>query len=267
MVAQKAALRGRHDLGEIVGYGYRIYLKHFGVLFAVALLTVPVEMLSGVVRGMVNEDAAQAVNTLFQIPLALVGIIAASAIIFAVHEVTGGAAPSFGRSLDAVFERMAAVFGSLFLGAGLAVLAVFAFPFLGPYWLIKRDANIDGQRAPWMWLVPFALVVYLVLRWSMVQQAVMIDGKQNWSALDASADAVRGAWWRVLGIGLVISLIQAGPVLLAGAAVLLPPLAAATIGGLALALVLPFQSAAQTLLYYDLKARKQTYADDFVSVD
>ena len=54
-----------------------------------------------------------------------------------------------------------------------------------------------------------------------------------------------------------VAMIELGPLLLASGATLLPPLAAAGIASIVFALVIPFPVTAQTLLYYDLKARKQ----------
>ena len=95
------ALRGRHDLSEIVGYAYRIYARNFAALFALALLTVPLRLLQGVIEDRVDGDA-QSFTGLLQLPEALVGLIASGAIVFAVHEISAGTRPEFARSLDAI---------------------------------------------------------------------------------------------------------------------------------------------------------------------
>ena len=60
---------------------------------------------------------------------------------------------------------------------------------------------------------------------------------------------------------LVVGLIELGPIAIAAAiAQALPPLGAAAITSIVFALVIPFPVTAQTLLYYDLKARKQADA-------
>jgi hypothetical protein len=64
----------------------------------------------------------------------------------------------------------------------------------------------------------------------------------------------------VLGILLVVLLIQLGPLMLAALAARAAPLVDALASGAATALVLPFSVTAQTLLYYDLLARRQTDA-------
>ncbi|MBI2723480.1 MAG: hypothetical protein HYX50_00315 [Chloroflexi bacterium] len=253
-----ADLRSRHDLGEIVGYAYRLYAAHFLVFFAIALVTLPLQMLYGTAEERISSAATSStVASLFQIPIAVVSVIAGAAIIAAVRQAAEGTRPTFMASLDSVFERLWTLFSTLLLTAALAAASVFAFPLLGLWWLMRRDATVDGRRAWWMWAVPLALTVYLLGRWVVAQQMVIIEDRRNWSALDASATLVRGQWWRVIGIVLVIGLIQFGPLTLSGAAQSLHPLPAAVLSGLIAALVLPFGAAAQTLLYYDLKARRE----------
>ena len=84
----------------------------------------------------------------------------------------------------------------------------------------------------------------------------MIEDRRNWSALDGSAGIVRGRWWRALGIMLVVVLIELGPIWISFVSMLAPPLVEAMTTSVVAALVLPFATAAQTLLFYDLKARK-----------
>lgn len=224
-------LRGRHTLGEIIGYAYRIYARNFGVLFLIALATVPMQMLGAVIQDRINDaQTAQLASFPFQLAGALVTVVATGAIIHAVHEFCSGTPPSASRSLDVAFERFVALFTSNLL-AGLLSLASLIF------------------------------LPYFVVRWTFGPQAVMIEGKRNWAALDASSSIVKGQWWRTLGILLVVGLVAIGPLLLASSASLLPILPATVIISTVFAFVIPFILTAQTLLYYDLKARKQVPLD------
>jgi hypothetical protein len=249
-------LRGPHDLGEIVGYAYRLYLRDFVPLFLLALLTAPLQLLSGVISQRSDSAAAQVAAQYLLIPQLFVSLIVAGALIHATHVSTGGERASFSASLDAAFERFGAIVRTGLLLFGLVLASVLAGPFLGIYWLFNEQATIDGRRDWWLAWVPFVLAAYLAVRWGLQGQAVMIDRKERWVALDESADLVRGQWWRVLGIMLVVSLIVVGPTALAGAAEVLPPLASSAIISGVSALVTPFAVIAQTLLYYDLKSRR-----------
>jgi hypothetical protein len=250
-------LRGRHDLGEIVGYAYRLYGRNFTPFFLIAAITLPMQLLIGVIQQGSSSDGVRAAASLLNIPAAIVGLIASAALVFAVHDATAGTAPDFGRSIDAAFERFGAVLKTSLLAGVLVILALAAAPWLAIYWLMKRDATIDGQRDWWFALIPGVLAVYLVVRWAFVQQSVMIESRRHWAALDESGGAVRGRWWRTVGVLVVVALIELGPLLVTSAATLLPPLAAAGIASVVFALVIPFPVTAQTLLYYDLKARNE----------
>jgi hypothetical protein len=249
-------LRGTHDLGEIVGYSYRLYFRDFLPLFALALLTAPIEMLSGVISQRFDGEGVAAALNLLQFPQILVTLVVVPALIHATHTISGGERPSFTGSLDASFERFGRVFRTFLLLVGLILASAMAAPFLAIYWLFNKDATIDGRRDWYLAIVPGLLLFYLAVRWAFYTQAVVIFGKENWAALDDSADAIRGQWWRTLGITIVVTLIMLGPYMLASLANALPPLAASAIISSVSALVLPFAIIAQTLLYYDLKTRK-----------
>ena len=219
-------LRGRHDLGEIIGLAYRLYIANFGPLFLIALTVVPLQVLSAVVQNRIasveNQQLAAAAFMPFS---AMVGVIATGALIHAVNDIATGTPPTFSRSLDAAFECFVALFTTNLLAGILAILSLVAFP-------------------------------YFAVRWTFGPQAVVIEGKRHWAALDISSAIVKGQWWRTFAVLIVIALIATGPILLASAASLLPALTSSAILAAVFALTLPFGVAAQTLLYYDLRARK-----------
>ena len=206
----KVELRGRHDLGQIVGYAYRLYARNFTPFFLVAAITIPGQLLIGVIQQGSSSDGAQTAAALLNIPAAIVGLIATAALIFAVHDATGGTAPDFGRSLDAAFERFGAMFKTSLRAGVIAILALAAAPALGVYWLFRPEATIDGRRNWWLSLVPGVLFVYLAVRWVFIQQSVMIEGRRGWPAMDESAGLVRGTWWRTLGVLAIVALIEVG---------------------------------------------------------
>lgn len=226
----KVDLRSQHDLGEIVGYSYRIYLRNFWPLLGVALITVPLPMLQAVLEARIAGDDPL---ILLVLPILLanfaVSIIATGALVHMVDQVASGVPPQSGGAIDIAFARFGALLTSNLLASTLAVLSLIFFP-------------------------------YFVVRWMFFPQAVIIEGKRNWAALDASSSIVKDAWWRTAGIILVVFFIAMGPLLLASAAAALPVLPATTILAVAAALALPFVICAQTLLYFDLKARKYVHA-------
>jgi len=239
---------------EILFGAWRIYERHFWPLFLVALVTAPLQLLSVIVQRTASDAVAVAVTNLLVIPTVVVTVVATGALIHAVHTLTADQAVEAGSAIDAGLASFWPLLMSGLLLAAMLFLSLFAFPFLLFAWLFGRG-QVDGRRS-WYFLIPFVLTFYLSVRWSLYQQGVMIDGRRHWAALDVSADLVRGAWWRVFGILFVLGLTQLGPAALAGAAAVAPPLVEGTVVAVVSALVLPFSVAAQTLLYYDLKARK-----------
>ena len=65
----KADLRGQHDLGEIVGYAYRLYARNFVPFFLIAAITIPLQLLIGVIQQGSSSDGAQAAAALLNAPV------------------------------------------------------------------------------------------------------------------------------------------------------------------------------------------------------
>jgi hypothetical protein len=108
-------------------------------------------------------------------------------------------------------------------------------------------------------LVGLVVAVWLVVRWSLLAQAIVLDGEGVLGALRRSNALVRGHWFRVASFTLVV----AGLVLLAGlltGALLLFATDASfnvvnVVASLVYAVMLPFVTIATTYLYYDLAVR------------
>lgn len=247
---------GTHDLGSIIREGFAAYRSGFVPMFAIALLTVPLQLLTAVISGSTDSEGAEVAAQMLQLPAIFVSLVVSAALVRASADVTGGGAPGFGGALDAAFSRIGALITTFLLELGLLLASIVAAPLLAVYWLFNRSATIDGRRDWWLALIPGALAVYLLVRWLFASWAVMLDSRQNWAALDESARVVRSRWWRTLGIVLGLALVQLGPTVLAASTVtLLSPLAYAALFGTVAALLLPFAVASHTVLYADLKAR------------
>lgn len=107
-------------------------------------------------------------------------------------------------------------------------------------------------------LVGLPVALWLLVRWCLFGQAVMIDGaRTSRGALAASARAVRGHWWRVAITALSFIVLTQVPGPLIGFVVL--GLAdrsvefVNTLSGLIFAALVPFGIAGQTLLYLRLR--------------
>jgi hypothetical protein len=103
------------------------------------------------------------------------------------------------------------------------------------------------------------VAIWLAVRWSLLAQAVELEGRGSLAALRRSRELVRGRWLRVaslVGVSAVVAL-AAGPLL--GALLILTtdaPFALLNIvAGLVYALVLPFVALVTTYVYLDARAR------------
>jgi hypothetical protein len=249
-----AEQRSLRDPGTIIRDAIAVYRAHFVTLFGLALLAAPLNMLAVVLQRRIDDpDNAQLAGAAVQLAAALVSLAATAAIIAAVATAVAGRTPEFGESLDTALGRYWTFFKTVLLEGVLIVLAMFSWPFVALWWLVRRDATVDGRRDWWLVAIPLVLPAYLAVRWTLAPQAVMVAGKANWSALDDSAAAVRGRWWRTLGIVLLISVLVAVPVVLASVTRLAPALVEAVTTALAGALTQPFAVAGLTLLYFDMR--------------
>jgi hypothetical protein len=104
--------------------------------------------------------------------------------------------------------------------------------------------------------------LYLLVRWLFVAQCVVIEDKRGFDALARSGQLIRDNWLRSFKIVLVTQLIAAIPAILVSV-----PLAAAAesadrelprlAGDMLVDVVtVPFVAIVTTLLYYDLRARR-----------
>ncbi len=232
MEQDRIALRQQRDLGQIIDTSIKLYSQNFSVLFSIAALVIPLGIAAGIFQTISDEVAGSIITSLISLGQAAVNLLAGSAIIVAINDKDEGRSAEFGRSYDAAFGRIGTLVMALLRAAFHVVL--FAITIVGIPWAIQR-----------------------AVRWVFIQQTVMIEGATWDQALGKSADVVIGSWWRTLGIWLLITLLAAVPVGIAQATFVLAPVLVSSIAGALLeALVLPFVAIGTTLLYFDLKIRK-----------
>jgi len=233
---QRVPLRQRRDLSQIISHALALYSRHFAAFFSIAAIVIPLGIASGIFQARIRDDNIERAMIGLLLPVQLaVDALASAAFICALIEIESGRVPEFGAAYDGAFGRIASLIGSL-LRVAFHVL-LFAITIVGLPWAIQR-----------------------IIRWLFVEQAVMLEGATAKDSLRISAGAVEGQWWRTLGCWLVIWLIAVLPVAVAsGVARLTPILVGSIVSATAAALILPFFITAQTLLYFDLKLRKEPH--------
>jgi hypothetical protein len=240
-------LTRRRDLGELLGVALRLWLRHLPVFAALAFIVVaPVLLLvDGLWAGTLEDDPfdadGAAAPLLPGVVSAVLQAVVVPAVVTAMHvvavqDLARGRRPAVARSARAALAvalPVALVVGLYTVAVGLGLLAL---------------------------VVPG---VWLAVRWYFGAQAAVVDQARGTGALRASAELVRGRWWRVFGILLVLGVL--GSLAAVAAAALLGLLvglaggagAGFVVGNLLVqTLVVSWTALAGTLVFFDLRARQ-----------
>lgn len=231
------------DLGGLLADAVAIYFRNFGAFLAIGLAIVaPVQLVvSGIgleeLTAPYREDSATVELVIpTVVSFFVVAPLVTAATIRALGSLAAGEGARPSRSLQSGLEAFTPLF--------FAVLIVAAGVALGLVALI-----LPG--------------IYLFVRWIFVPQTVVLEGARAVDALQRSGDLVRGSWWRTAAVIVVANLVAAVPALL-----VLTPLEAAAesadrqlvslIGAIVTeSLTAPFAALMATLLYHQLKARRE----------
>lgn len=255
-VEKQARKLPARNLGDLLGETFTIYGTNFWRLIGlVAVVQVPVSLLLALaLRG--NTVTLVTVTTLWLFASACIF----GATIFAVgqHYVSGEIriGPCYTRVWWHVLSLFSVV---LILTASMFLVAVFLVTVLA------------------LVVVPAIVLLVMLGYWSLAAQAVIVEGYKPVAALRRSYELVKGNWWRVSWITGVITLVLIGLQLVLGAPFALASSLVASDDATVLSTVLQFLSVvpgaivvpsvaaiASTLLYYDLRVRKENY--DFTTL-
>lgn len=260
-------------ISELLDATFSLYRRNFQVLAGVAVLIVipglvislisgsyranPFTVLQQVVSNTNNPAALQQLNQTQQnvvnsplYPLSfllefLIIPFSVGALYQAAVTLAMGQPATIGSVLSATLRRYFALFGLIFL-IGLVV--------------------VGG-----ILIITIPVVIWVVIRWSVATPALFAEELGPARALRRSWQLVSGEWWRTLGIllvvGIMTSVIQSVlGFLFGGLAAVLPGLdtdlhAALSTSAtqLASAVVTPLLPIAVTLLYFDMRVRKEGY--------
>ena len=227
------------DLGQLIDATFKVYRKAVIPFFAIALIPQIPNMLSLAFGGTVED--ASLTETILALVSLLIGIVAGAASIFCLGQVLAG------RNVD-VMDCY---------GRALSVL----LPLLAMTIIVSLA--LIGSAILMLVLIGIPLFFYVLVIWFFAVQAVVIENKSTFDALRRSHELVKGNWWRVFGIGVVFVLL--------GIALLIPAIVASVIVGfinavlsnvvlgVAVALVTPVLYIGSTLLYIDLRVRREDY--------
>jgi hypothetical protein len=247
-------------IGEILDAGIKLFLRHWRPLvLSVVGLILPVQILSALVTASVapeqfdltsdesgveeGEEAEFLIGQGIIALLSAISILLATAVCFkAVADAYLGVEPDWRRSLRFAVRRLGGLLGVAVLGGLLVALATIALVVPG---------------------------IWLFVMYSVAVPALLLERIGAWSALRRSFRLVRGRWWPTAGallvgylligiIGaLVTGVIMVVPSLVAEDNTLVGALGSVVGGTVGSVLTTPYSAAVVTLLYFDLRVRKE----------
>jgi len=284
---------GPRSVENILSETFVIYRRNFLRLAAiVSIVAVPFAVVGFIVNllfpaysGGTTEALS---NTIISIPLGLAAFVAfilmGGAVIHAVSEQYFNQPVNIGRAYSFAWHRMGDMFWALFL-AGLAIWGIMvaatiisviiAFAIGG-----SSEWQVALAVAGMLILIATPAAIYLGITWTFMLQTALLEGCGPTAALSHSSALVKRSWWRVLGIVLLfviivmtINMILYIPVVISAVPAFMtgpttwattgPPsgiIIAASIGALIGNIIcIPIFTIGETLLYFDLRVRKQGY--------
>ena len=262
----------------------------------IAILQVIAEVLAFPLGGLLGANTTDAVNN-FDTPLQLLGqairilaaLIAAVAALFQNGAITAFVSERFlGRAITVrqaygrAFRRwlsllLAAFLVGLLYAAVLGIIfGVWLVPFFG---LALAGTNLDSVTSGifgaltlllcCLFVPAMVILIFFNTRWAFFIQAIVLENFNSTGGLGRSWKLVKGSFWRVMLMVFVLIIIvyafSTGPILLVsfGALALASPILLAVantiISSLIQIVMTPLQFAALTVLYYDLRIRKEGF--------
>jgi hypothetical protein len=260
-------------IGDILDETFSLYRDNFGLFLAtIAVIEVPLQIIivlfslsvanaspSTSQPGVASTAATSTVSTgaaiglgIFGLALAIITIVAYTMMTAALAIVISnrylGRAATVGDAYRGSLSRIGAlILAGIWVGVRVILLALACVVLIG---------------------IPF--LIYFAVAWTLVSQVIVLEGVGGFAASGRSRELVKGFWWKTLGLvlvtGLLVTILSAViPSIIGGIVQAAIPSAAVRvivngIVGLIIGLLVqPVQFIATTLLFYDLKIRKEAF--------
>ena len=254
------------ELGDFLERSLAVYRGNVGPFILIALVAhIPVLILTLLSGGDVQSaettqavDAAEAIADLGAVLIATVALalvagyfstVLSAASVAAVGQYYVDGRIDVGYSLRRTWYRIASL-SVAYVVFALAMVGAFVLMFL---------------------LVGIPLFFYLLVVWFFFVECIVLERKKPLDSLWRSRDLVQGNFWRVFLIGLVYTLLAVGVTFVAGLADMLLSQISTVLSSVFLvavsALITPFLWIGRTLVYYDLRIRKEQYTMDDLAAD
>lgn len=251
----------QRNIGDIIGDTFRIYGRNFWKILAITAIVLGVLGVIGALAGFDLLNLAMAtwwtgastgwliVGPIILVVANVVGsMLMVGALIHAVSEQYLRQSISTGQAYSFAWRRLGAMIGAGILAflaiGGIMAVSAFLAAFSWVSWVLV--------------VVCACATIYLGISWIFIFPAALLEGLSPIAALSRSYGLVKNSWWRILGITLVVVLISAVISVILG----LIPVVGFIIASI---LVAPIYTIANTLLYYDLRVRKEEYSLEVIA--
>ncbi len=138
----------------------------------------------------------------------------------------------------------------------LAFLVMSVPTWIGPFILLQTDWYVAG-------LALFPIACYVMVRWFFFAGPLLVENRQPMASLGRSSELVGKDGWRVFGIGVVFFLVWTGASLVLSIPGILVDSFSQRAGSLllvlAVVLTLPIMWIGSTLVYFDLRQRREGF--------
>lgn len=280
--------------GDILDQAIRIYRQNFvTVVGIVAIFSVPLLLINVLAAALTFplggqfstfEDGSPFVLVYFLATIlttilsAIVSVFQVGALAVVISERYLGHTITIRQAYSHTFKRWFSLLLAIIIVGllDLALLTVFFVPFFALVFGTAGSGSSQDMLAgifilcACLLFIPALLVlVYLNVHWIFVTQAIVLENYNSTGGMGRSWRLVKGTFWRVLGFSIILSILvglfSAGPIYLVSflsfvlPSVVLAGVLNSVIQTAVQILVTPIQFAAITLLYYDLRIRKEGF--------
>ncbi|HYH62983.1 MAG TPA: glycerophosphoryl diester phosphodiesterase membrane domain-containing protein [Solirubrobacterales bacterium] len=266
-------------VGEALDASFNLYFRNLGLLLRIAAaVVVPVIALSAILLlvGIQETDGSNPNAALYEIASGEIRLVDEQKflILSAIAAVLGALAylVAIAALFRAISERYigrgASARESLAAGAKRAHSVLWIFVIIGvAFFLLVIPAAATPLLAV---IFTLPLIVFLLVRWCVAIPALMVEQKKGSKALGRSFELVENRWLATFGVlivgvifilllELLVSLAGEGLGSLASEQTMLYIVLLSLMNGIGTIVTAPFQAAIVTVIYYDLRVRKEAF--------
>lgn len=194
------------SLGEILDGAFATMRRNPGATLGLAAIVTTIGQLLRVllILGVAHADSNGGTSALLLIISGLISLIfqlvLSGALTFVVGDAVLGKRMSMSEAVQRVLPRVPALFGVVVLEILVSVGAALPGIILA---VIAAAAGIPGL-AVLIGIADAVLFVYVVVRLSLAAPALVLEGQRPAASLRRSSTLVRGSWWRIFAITLLV---------------------------------------------------------------